>query len=147
MDFISISAYFRLVEGGTHGNSPAMAATKQLWNVKADEIARWRRNTELTHKKVVIAEWGVQSKGNGVAYRVPWDWLVSAPVSMWDQVKMYEGFLNAFLPRRWCKGVLLWNWELDPDAGKSWPTIAGYTPQNKPALNVMRRFFRRTYER
>lgn len=56
-------------------------------------------------------------------------------------MKMYEGLLSAFLPKSWIKGVILWNWELDPNAGKTWPYMGGYTPQNKPALQTLTNHF------
>ena len=58
---------------------------------------------------------------------------------------MYEGILGAFMPQRWCKGVMLWNWELRPDAGKFFPGKVGYTPQNKPAMKILKQHYCRWY--
>lgn len=56
---------------------------------------------------------------------------------------MYEGFFNAFMPKSWCQGIILWHWELDPNAGKIGASRAGYTPQNKPALKIMIKYFKK----
>lgn len=127
------------------GYSPDLLKTKQLWQQKATIVRNWQVYNKLAYKKVLIAEIGAQSKGQGVVYRVPFNWKVKAPINYWEQVKMYEGILNAFMPKPWCLGVIMWNWELQPWAGTSWPLNGGYTPQNKPALNVMKRFFFRKY--
>lgn len=57
------------------------------------------------------------------------------------QEKMYEGICDAFSDPTWIAGIIFWNWELQPHAGTYYPGISGYTPQNKPALNVMKRYF------
>lgn len=98
-------------------------------------------------KDILIAEVGAQSKGNGVVYRVPYNWKIKAPLDHYEQVKAYEGILGAFMGRPWCRGVMLWNWEVDPDAGKDAPTNLWYTPQNKPALAVMKKYFKKNYSR
>ncbi|CAN8062605.1 unnamed protein product [Agarophyton chilense] len=141
MDYISISAYFKF-RGGVRGPSPTMNQTKLLWKNVADDINRWRMWNKFGHKQVLIAEVGAQSKGDGIVYRVPWDWTITAPVDFNEQVKMYEGICSAFMPQKWVAGVVFWNWELQPHAGTYQPGIAGYTPQNKPALDVMRRYFK-----
>lgn len=58
-----------------------------------------------------------------------------------DQSKFYEAFLSTFLMKKWSLGVMVWNYELDPNAGKAGPTLKSYTPQNKPAQEVLRRFY------
>ena len=57
------------------------------------------------------------------------------------QAKMYEGLLNAFMPKWWCNGVIFWHWEVTPSAGLKKPYNVGYTPQNKPAVQIMRNYF------
>lgn len=173
LTFISISAYFKLLPG-ERGYSPNFEWTKREWKKRADQVVAWRRKNNL-QQPVLIAEVGIQSKGkfyqllillvkvrpsrkltpvffffsfkgDGVVYRVPWQWNVGAPLNYHEQVKMYEGILGAFMPRKWCVGVMLWHWELDPEAGKYGATLTGYTPQNKPALKVMKKFYKRNYK-
>lgn len=142
--YIGISAYFPLLTG-KRGRSPNLAKTKALWNARAREIYEWRMKNGLGSKKVLLGETGAQSKGDEVVYRVPWEYQVKAPVNFNEQRKMYEGILGAFMPKSWCAGVMLWKWELKPNAGRSDPTNKDYTPQNKPALAVMKKYYKRRY--
>lgn len=118
-----------------------MKLTKQLWERKAWEIEQWRAKERLWGKKILIAEVGAQSKGGGVVYRKPFLWTSKAGVNNWEQAKMYTGVLNAFMPKPWCLGIIFWNWELHPNANLWQPGKSGYTPQNKPAMQIMKWHF------
>lgn len=145
LDFISVSAYFELVGSLPNGRSPDLAYTKSLWQGKARELYQWRNSVGLSSKKILIAEIGSMSKGGGVAYLRPWNYDAVAPTNFYEQYKVYVGFFNAFMNANWCLGIILWNWEPFPYAGTTMPTIQGYTPQNKPALSVMKQYFKRSY--
>lgn len=54
---------------------------------------------------------------------------------------MYEAFFAVFVNKPWSLGVMVWNYELERHAGKKLPLRKGYTPQNKPALRVLRKYF------
>lgn len=131
------------MQRGEFGPSPNLEETKRLWRKEADEVNAWRISSGHGRKQVLIAEIGAQSKGNGVVYRTPWKWTAKGPVNFFEQVKMYEGLLNAFMAPAWSKGVILWNWELWPEAGIGPPANKWYTPQNKPAERVMTRIFKK----
>lgn len=62
LDFISISAYFRL-RNTPAGPYPDLEATKTLYEIEAQKIEAWRNIRGLTAKKVLFAEFGIQSKG------------------------------------------------------------------------------------
>lgn len=145
LDFISVSAYFELVGSLPNGKSPDLAYTKHLWQGKARELVQWRNNAGLWYKKILIAEIGSMSKGGGVSYLRPWNYDAVAPTDFYEQYKIYVGFFSAFMNAPWCLGIILWNWEPFPHAGTTMPTIQGYTPQNKPAVNVMKQYFKRIY--
>lgn len=140
LDYISLSAWFRLGDGRP---SPGMEETKRLWERKAQRVDAWRIRTGLKHKEVLLAEAGAMSKGEGVVYREPWNYDAYASTDFYEQQKIYEGLLAAFMPKSWCKGVIFYNWEIEPSAGRDWPTVQGYTPQNKPAVRVMARYWRK----
>lgn len=86
VDIISISAYFSFLPG-KRGHSPNMVATKKMWLDKAEYVNKWRLSNKLGGKQVLIAEVGAQSKGNGIAYREPWDWAAQEPVNFYEQVR------------------------------------------------------------
>lgn len=54
---------------------------------------------------------------------------------------MYEAFLSSFLSKPWSLGVMIWHYELNVNAGLTYAKL-GYTPQNKPAQWVMKRYFK-----
>lgn len=62
LDFISISAYFRL-RPTRRGPYPDLALTTRLYEREAQKIDLWRRRSGLSQKSVLIAEYGMQSKG------------------------------------------------------------------------------------
>lgn len=142
LDFISISAYFRLRQT-KRPPYPNLQATKWLYQKEMNRLLTWRHRSGLTNKKVLFAEFGIQSKGNGLAYYSPWEWTAPGPVNFPVQVKMYEAFFSTFVAKPWSLGVMVWNYELNPNAGRYGVLRKGYTPQNKPAIHVLRKYFRR----
>lgn len=62
MDFIAISAYFRLVKSES-ASVPGLKRTKALFEKKVKKIQRWRRREGLNHMDMLVAEVGFQSKG------------------------------------------------------------------------------------
>lgn len=62
LDFISLSAYFRLRKT-RKGPYPDLEETKRLYQLQLNQLLAWRRNKKLEHKKIYIAEFGIQSKG------------------------------------------------------------------------------------
>ena len=60
-------------------------------------------------------------------------------VNLEAQARAYEGLIKALYPHDWFNGVYLWLWRTDPKAGGS--SDDSYTPQNKPAAQVMKDLF------
>lgn len=53
---------------------PSYNETVGKLSYRAKKITRWRQASNLTHMKVLVAEFGYQSKGGLVNYYLPWDW-------------------------------------------------------------------------
>lgn len=118
---------------------------KKRWATKAAEIDRWRRAKIGGGKQVLLAEFGVRPLGNGIVYRQPYLFTkVRAPLDHEAQSNMYEAVLDVFLNSWWCRGIHVWNWEISPTvpAGDK-----GYTPQGKPALKVLTKYFKKSRSR
>lgn len=145
VDCISISGYFRLIPPGNKFKTPNLDETRKLWLRKAAEVDTWRRRSNLSHLKVLIAEAGAMSKGNNIAYIRPWAYNSKGPTDLNAQAKIYEGLLNAFMTQQWCKGVILYSWDARPNAGRTLPSLRDYTPQGKPALKIMKKYFKAKY--
>lgn len=142
LDLVSISAYQALLPDDLEGTtSPSEAEVRELWEGEVQKVGEWLQ-ANFPDKRLLVAEIGAQSRGEGLAFRKPWDWEAPGELNLEDQSNYFQGFLSAFLSKPWCAGVNIWNWEANPNAGspgtreETW-----YTPQNKPAEEVAKKFF------
>lgn len=142
LDLVSLSAYQSLLPDDGDTTSPSEETVRQLWEDEVGKIGTWLTANFPADKKLMVAEIGAQSRGEGLAFRRPWDWEAEGELNLDDQAIYYKGFLSAFLSKSWCIGVNIWNWEANPDAGmpgteeETW-----YTPQNKPAERIVTSYF------
>lgn len=89
MDFISISTYYRLV-WNKNAIIPTYNETVGKLSYRAKKITRWRQAANLTHMKILVAEFGYQSKGGLVNYYLPWDWEATGKVDKQAQVCLHN---------------------------------------------------------
>lgn len=143
LDFISISGYFRLLQYYNPKKPPTRMETFKLWEKQAKDVLAWRKRKGLTSKKILLAEAGAQSKGGGIVYVRPWAYRADGPLDLSIQSLIYESLFRAFLTPDWSLGVLLYEWDARPTAGKSGALRKQFTPQNKPAEKVMTRWFKK----
>lgn len=141
LDLISISAYFRLISPD-RTTIPDDHETMRLFEQRAKKLQKWRKSRNLQHLKVLVAEVGYQSKGGLINYYEPWAWTAEGERDTYSQMKMYEAFMAAFMTKPWSLGAMIWHYELDMNVGRSWAKEK-YTPQNKPAQWVMKRYFKK----
>jgi hypothetical protein len=88
-----------------------------------------------THKPVILLEAGWCSLAN--AAKDPWDYTQDQLAADNDlQKKLYEGFFQSWWGKPQLAGMILW--EMHPGGD---PNGKGYTPQGKPAEQVMRQWF------
>jgi hypothetical protein len=103
-------------------------------------VARWKEiQTDLLafHRRIgkplILLEAGWCSMRN--AAHEPWDYTrMDQPVDVELQRKLYEGFFQAWWGSPSLGGFMLWEWP----PGEGGPKDRGYTPENKPAEQVMR---------
>lgn len=142
LDFISISGYFRLLQYYNPKKPPSRMDTFKLWKKQADDVLAWRNRKGLSKKKILLAEAGAQSKGGGIVYVRPWAYRADGPLDFGIQALIYEALFKAFLTPDWSLGVMLYEWDARPNAGKTSKLKKQFTPQNKPALKVMTKWFK-----
>lgn len=140
LDFVSVAAYFILIPKKQY-YVPNLKQSVKLFEKKAQKMDRFLRREKLEHKGVLIAEVGFQSKGGTLNYKTPWDWDGKGAINYYAQKKMYIAFTRVFMSRPWNIGAIFWHWDLDPNAGST-HSRALYTPQDKPALEVIKKRFR-----
>ncbi len=131
LDYVGVGAY---VPVGTHEDA-STDEMKQSWS-------EWNTNRIKTladtyHKPILFTEAGYKSVwGSNVT---PWmSWRDGA----WDedvQAIAYEALFSYWNDNPSIQGIYLWDFKTDPNAGGQGNT--DYTPQNKRAEDVMRRWF------
>lgn len=130
LDFIGLSAYFRLVDGRSPDRDTLVAAWQPM-------VARLGALSRRWDRTVVFTELGYRSADFATEH----PWLVDreAAVNLDLQVAAYEAFFEAVWPQPWFGGVYWWKWFTRPQQGG--PDDNDYSPRLKPAERVLRRHY------
>jgi hypothetical protein len=131
LDFVAVNGYYTL--------GPDRSVT-------ADQIAReWARiQTDLLAfaaqkgRPLLFTEIGWCSQDN--AATVPWDYTQNRPTDDELQQKLYDGFFRAWWGNPSLGGFLVWEWSPGDGGRGTHPQRTGYTPENKPAEQTLRRW-------
>jgi len=141
LDYVGVDAYFPL----TNLYNPTVQQLINAWSLAASgwwgSGRNWTNELYLTYlqtgKKIIFTEIGYCSQ-NGANIQ-PWNWNFSPTVDLQEQADCYQAALEVFKNKPWFEGWFWWSWETDPDAGG--PSDKHYTPQNKPAQNVLMQYY------
>jgi hypothetical protein len=131
LDEIGISAYYSMGD-----SSSSVADMENNWaQVDASEL---KGLASTYNKPLIFIEAGYVSGDNalgdpGSAY------LNAGAVNMAIQANAYQALLSYWSTSTYMRGVSFWDWSVDPNAGGAADT--NYTPQNKPAEQVMKQWF------
>lgn len=136
LDYIGINAYFPLTENA----EATLEDLKQAWQPYLKAIEKIHRRYR---KPVIFTEAGYKSsKGSWIK---PWQWewgddaASDMELDLQAQVMCYEALFQTFWSKPWFYGVYWWKFYSHPDAGGL--TDRGFTPQNKPAEEVIRQWY------
>ena len=130
LDYVGIQAYFSLTTTPRPTREELLAA----WQPWVQDVARLVRQVQ---KPVVFTEVGYRSIEAAPGW--PWDANRDGAVSPETQAAAYEALLQAWGDRPWFRGVFWWYWQPDPRAGG--PHDDDFTPQGKPAQEVLRTWY------
>ena len=138
LDYISIQAYFPL----TDQVAPSVQELKRGWRSHVEAIEAVQRAQQ---KPVLFTEVGYHSTADG-AIR-PWEWDSadtegSYEVGLQTQANCYEALFQTFWNRAWFAGAYFWKWHADDDVAGGRYDL-DFTPQNKPAEQVMAKWYAR----
>ena len=135
LDYIGVQAYFPL----TKKQEPPVASLCAAWQSHYRKI---RKLHQRYGKPVVFTEVGYRSVAD--AAHEPWTWTgetdhLTKRASPGTQSNCYEALFQVFWDQKWFAGALFWEWEgrfrnRDNDQ-------VDFTPQGKPAEQVMARWF------
>lgn len=141
LDFVGVQAYYPL----TDAPRPALAEIRSGWSPVTARLAALARRTG---KPIVFTEVGYKSVSGSVA--APWKWELDGDVDLALQRDAYRAMFESVWGQPWFGGAFLWKWHPDPAArAASWHDprpdrlLRDFTPQGKPALEVVREYYRR----
>lgn len=133
LDAIGIQAYYPLAEAIGSDDASVRAA----WRRKASDLealaGRWGR-------RILFTEAGYRSQADTLVE--PWLWKGAGPADPPAQSRGWTLLFESVWDRPWFAGLFVWKWF--PDHGKAGgPDDPGFTPQRKPAEEVIRSWFLR----
>jgi hypothetical protein len=131
LDYVGVQAYFPLTEA----KDPPLDSLRRGWRQHCRVLERVHRETG---RPVLFTELGYRSVGYAAAE--PWRWPErdeEAAPNPALQARLYRAFFERVMPEPWMAGAILWKWH-PADAP---PRPISFTPQGKPAAQVIRRHF------
>lgn len=135
MDYIGIDAYYHL----TDALDPTVEELKAAWSNNRfgeNNLASIEQLSAANgNKPVVLTEIGYRSRDG--SNREPWCYWCEGEVDLQEQSDLYQALFEVFAQKPYFAGLYLWVFDTLP----SGPCDAGYTPFNKPAENVVRRWY------
>ena len=142
LDFIGIQAYFPL----STEDSPSVEDLIAGWQPHLDAIADVQAQYQ---KPVLFTEIGYRASQDAAVD--PWKWpntpevnptVLATEAGLTTQANCYEAFFKAVWSKDWFAGAYWWKW-MPSISGDNSVLGAGFTPQNKPAEEVLRKWYRR----
>lgn len=134
LDWIGVQAYFPLTEK----TRPTVEELILGWRPHVEALERVSRRFG---KPIVFTEVGYKS-APGAAIK-PWEWMDSSRIGRDEpdfqiQADAYEAFFLAVWDKPWCAGAYFWKWFPKTSEGS---LDLDFTPQGKPAAQVMARWY------
>lgn len=131
LDFVGVQAYFPLVEM----TDPPLDTLQAQWQSHRYALAQVHRRTG---KPVLFTEIGYRSAPSAAA--APWRWPEreeDVPADSSIQARCYRAFFSTMGQAPWFAGAIIWKWHPTTAEHRS----TAFTPQDKPAEAVLRRWF------
>ncbi len=132
LDYVGVQAYFPL----SSEEAPSLATLQEGWRSHREALAEVH---ERTQRPVLFTEVGYRSASSAASR--PWEWperdTSAKPVDPELQARCYRAFFSTVGRADWLAGAIIWKWHPVSEGDRP----AGFTPQNKPAERVLRRWF------
>ncbi len=130
LDYVGVDPYFLLVTSA----KPQVEELKSAWQDWLKIIEEWQKKI---NKPVLITEIGYKSLTG--ANEEPWQYSTAGELDLELQVNCYKALLETFWDKPWFYGVYWWYWGVNPRMGGEFNR--GFTPQNKPAQEVIKEWY------
>ncbi len=133
LDYIGINAYFPL----SQRDSPNLKELELAWKPIVENLNAFHSKFG---KPILITEIGYRSvnKGAGKQWALDHE---SRNDSL--QAVAYKAFFNTVYSKEWIVGAFLWKWEFVLKHRKSETRSTSYSPQGKPAEDVISAYFKK----
>ncbi|MDD3088613.1 MAG: hypothetical protein PHT95_01525 [Candidatus Omnitrophica bacterium] len=136
LDYVGINAYFPLTED----LSPSYQEMKDGWKKWLVEIEEFQ---ERANMPIIFPECGCNS-ADGAAIR-PWEHVARREANVELQADYYKALLETFWDKEWFHGLYWWYWGTVPGMGGKYNR--GFTPQNKPAEDILKEWYAKPVRR
>lgn len=135
LDYIGIDAYFPLTET----ERPTVEKLVKAWEKHIEPI---RETTQKYDKPILFTEFGYQNIKGATIH--PWEESREAMIDNQEQGIALEALFQAFHHQEWFLGGFLWKWfPKHEQAGGA--DHKGFTPQNKPAEDTIKKWYRKIH--
>lgn len=132
LDYVGVDPYFPLIEK----DRPSLAEIRESWKLWEKLLEEWQAKVK---KPIIFPEIGYKSS-TGTTDQ-PWVALPGKEVDLQLQRDCYQAVLEAFWDKPWFYGLYWWYWGTHPKMGGG--TNRTYTPQNKPAEQLIKEWYHR----
>ncbi len=138
LDYVGVDAYFPLSPEPV----PEVEALRREWR---EPLAELEAFSMRRGRPILITEYGWRSVEGaaGSHWELPAEGDVEpGPRGLEAQARAYEAFFRSAWGEPWLAGAFLWKWFVEePSARGARRREVGYTPQGKPAADVIRRWY------
>jgi hypothetical protein len=138
LDLAGVDSYFQLTEK----RDPTLPEMIAGWNKRIADFEQWQAGINMP---VIFTEVGYASySGSNIDPAKEMVHVKNPVVDLQEQADAYEATFRSFYGKPWFKGIFWWRWEPNPNAGGSsdWT----YTPQNKPAQQVITEWYAENWD-
>ncbi len=130
LDYIGVDAYFPLAKDAT----PDVNSIKEGWEKYVNALEKISKENNLP---ILFTEYGYRN----VDYNASEPWKEKEGNKNDEaQSNAYEAFYQTFAGKKWFAGGYVWKWYVNE--GRYRRSEIDYTPQNKPALKVIEKWYR-----
>ncbi len=131
LDYVGIDCYFPLSESKT----PTVNELKRAWSKRLTSLKQF---SEQTNKQIIFCEYGFMSI-DSTAHET-WNPNQEGAVNLIAQKNAYTAMFERLEDQPWYAGGFFWKWKANhKEAGGK--DDKRFTPQNKPAEEVIRKWF------
>lgn len=135
LDLVGMTSYYTLGKG----SNPSLREMLDTWRGIREEILQWRRTVG---KPIIFTEVGWPNQETAAEY--PWNYYKSpdSPDPR-QQARCFESFFRTWHGTPGVAGYFIWEWRDRPDYDTRPEHDTSYCPREKPAMDILKRYFRR----